>query len=98
MNIRKPNQLRFYKLFEYDNDTYKIRFIGSKEQDKVNGDLNIFVLNEDTHAVISQKKFTFVETNTITDQIKTVTNYIRRIIKDKVQQTKVQTYITENLN
>lgn len=97
MNIKKPNQLRFYRLFDFTNIKFKIRFDGTLDKKKnVNGTLSIYELDSNVGSVVEGKNFEF-KNDKITIYSK-VENYIKRKIKNKDISDEIQMYLKENLS
>lgn len=96
MNIKKPNQLKFYTLFNFSNNKYKIKFNGTlNENKKLNGKLSIYTLNSVVENVTESKSFEFKGDSNYT--ITKIINYINKKIKDITYRSKIQNYIKENL-
>lgn len=98
MNVRKPNQIKFYKLFNCNSDRFRIKFNGNVNQDIIKGKLSFYILNTIDSSVIESKDFNFEFNDESIDNIlNNLFSYIKRKIKSEKYYTRIQKYIKDNL-
>ncbi len=93
MNIRKPNQLRFSRLFNFNESLYKIKFVGIKVDNIPKGILSVYDLDINNRMVLSFKSFHIKTENNQNN----VFRYLHRLISDENQVNVIKQYISNNL-